>query len=244
MTQRRQITAYGLLAPDDEPLGGAVAHGEHPANTVVRWAAELTGQTISVSRVLDVSARLSAGDGVELHDDRIVFAARPSRGGAVPPRPAVVEGRPRVQRFAAYGLVTDPDGRLLLTQIADGYPGAGRWHLPGGGTDFGEQPAEGLLRELYEETAQSGVVAELLGVSHRHNPAALGPEGYPIDWHTVRTLHRVRVPAPGQPRVTEAAGGSTVAAAWFAPEEAGELALTEVAKLAIADRDRADDRGR
>ena len=57
----------------------------------------------------------------------------------------------QVQRFAAYGLVTDPAGRVLLTLIADGYPGAGRWHLPGGGTDHGEQPAAALLRELAEE---------------------------------------------------------------------------------------------
>src|SRR5262249_44649689 len=149
---------------------------------------------------------------------------------ARPPRAATVDGRPRVQRFASYGLVTDPAGRVLLTQIAGGYPGAGRWHLPGGGTEFGEQPSEGLLRELREETAQRGEVTELLAVSHRHNPAALGPEGYPIDWHTVRALFRVLVPVPDEPRVTEAAGGSTLDAAWFEPAELGALELTEVAR--------------
>src|SRR5690606_35831528 len=77
----------------------------------------------------------------------------------------------RGQRFAAYGLVTDPDDRVLLTLIAPGYPGAGHWHLPGGGTDHGEQPAAGLLRELTEETGQLGRVVDLLEVSHRHDPA-------------------------------------------------------------------------
>ena len=47
-------------------------------------------------------------------------------------------------------------GRLLLTRIADGYPGAGCWHLPGGGTDYGEQPGAALIRELVEETGQAG----------------------------------------------------------------------------------------
>src|SRR5579859_2988321 len=68
----------------------------------------------------------------------------------------------RRQRFAAYGLVTDPSGRYLLTRIAPGYPGAGSWHLPGGGTDWGETATAGLLREIVEETGQLGTVAELL----------------------------------------------------------------------------------
>src|SRR5690606_7674139 len=96
------------------------------------------------------------------------------------------DGLHRAQRFAAYAVATDPDGRVLLTRIADGYPGAGRWHLPGGGTDFGEQPGEALLRELVEESGQRGRLVELLGVASHRDAASLGPEGYPIDWHGVR----------------------------------------------------------
>jgi len=139
---------------------------------------------------------------------------------------------PRGQRFSAYALATNPDGQILLARIAPGYPGAGRWHLPGGGTDFGEQPAAAVLRELAEETDQVGRVTGLLGVSHRHNPAARGPEGYPIDWHTVRILYRIAVDAPTRPRVTEASG-STADAAWFTAEEAARLALSEVAVIAL-----------
>ncbi|MFC0526373.1 NUDIX hydrolase [Phytohabitans kaempferiae] len=150
---------------------------------------------------------------------------------AVPP----VEARPtRGQRFAAYGVATDPAGRLLLTVIAEGYPGAGLWHLPGGGTDHGEQPVAALLRELAEETNQVGRVTDLLDVTHLHRPRALGPEGYPIDWHTVRAIYRVHVDAPTEPRVTEAAGGSTAGVAWFAPAEVAELPLTDVAASAVS----------
>jgi 8-oxo-dGTP diphosphatase len=137
------------------------------------------------------------------------------------------------QRFAAYGVATDPAGRLLLTLIAEGYPGAGKWHLPGGGTDHGEQPAAALLRELAEETDQVGQVTDLLDVTHVRNPRALGPEGYPIDWHAVRAIYRVRVDTPTELRVTEAAGGSTARAAWFAPGEAAALPLTDVAAAAV-----------
>lgn len=139
----------------------------------------------------------------------------------------------RGQRFGAYGLVTDPDGRTLLTRIATGYPGAGRWHLPGGGTDHGELPEVALARELVEETGQHGRVTGLLGTSYGHNPAAIGPEGVPIDWHVVRVLFRVLVDQPTEPVVTEAAGGSTVEARWFTPAQLTGLLLTSVAATAI-----------
>jgi ADP-ribose pyrophosphatase YjhB (NUDIX family) len=143
------------------------------------------------------------------------------------------QGRPvQVRRFAVYGLVTDPAGRVLLTLIAPGYPGAGLWHLPGGGTDYGEQPAAALLRELAEEADQVGRVVDLLAVMHRHNPAALGPEGHPIDWHGIRAIYRVTVDAPTEPRVTEAAG-STVQARWFPPAATARLAKTDVAVAAL-----------
>ncbi|MBY8874145.1 NUDIX domain-containing protein [Micromonospora sp. PLK6-60] len=144
----------------------------------------------------------------------------------------------RGQRFAAYGLVTDPAGRVLLTMIAEGYPGAGRWHLPGGGTDHGEQPATGLLRELVEEAGQLGRVLGLVTVDHLHNPAALGPEGRPMDWHSVRVVYRVVVDAPTEAVVTELAGGSTARAAWFTAAQLDGLSMTGVAALATGRRGR------
>ncbi len=103
------------------------------------------------------------------------------------------DGLHQAQRFAAYAVATDPDGNVLLTQVAPGYPGAGRWHLPGGGTDYGESPAPALLRELVEETGQAGVIGELLGAASHRDAAQIGPEGYPIDWHGVRVFFLVKV---------------------------------------------------
>jgi 8-oxo-dGTP diphosphatase len=149
-----------------------------------------------------------------------------SRGPIKPPTD-------RRQRFGAYGLVTDPADRILLTQIAPGYPGAGNWHLPGGGTDHGEQPASGLLRELVEESGQLGRVTGLLSVDNLHNPAALGPEGRPLDWHGVRVIYRVEVAAPTEPEVTELAGGSTARAAWFVRQDVAGLRLSDLAATAL-----------
>lgn len=143
--------------------------------------------------------------------------------------------RTRVQRFAAYGLVTDPAGRLLLTRISEGYPGAGTWHLPGGGTDFGELPEDGLLRELAEETGQVGRVTRLLDVTHYHNPAAMGPEGRPMDWHTIRVVYRAVVDEPTVPRVVEATGGSTDQVAWYEPAELPAIRLNQFARSVITE---------
>jgi 8-oxo-dGTP diphosphatase len=145
----------------------------------------------------------------------------------------------RHQRFAAYGLVTGPDGQVLLTRIAQGYPGAGRWHLPGGGTDFGETAAAGLLRELIEETDQRGHITGLLTVSHLHQRAARGPEEVAIDWHGVRVVFRALVDRPTRPRVMEGPG-STQEAEWFDPAKALSLDLTDVAHEAVANLTHSD----
>ncbi|HKD97101.1 MAG TPA: NUDIX domain-containing protein, partial [Micromonosporaceae bacterium] len=136
----------------------------------------------------------------------------------------------RRQRFAAYGHVTDPSERVLLTLIADGFPGAGVWHLPGGGTDFGESAEAGLHREIIEETAQRPEIGALLRVSHRHQTR--GADGRLMDWHGVRAVYAVRVSQPTAPQVLER-NGSTAAASWFTLPEVLELPLTEVAQEAL-----------
>jgi ADP-ribose pyrophosphatase YjhB (NUDIX family) len=145
------------------------------------------------------------------------------------------DGLHRAQRFAAYAIATDPRDRLLLTRVAPGYPGAGCWHLPGGGTDYGEQPGTALIRELVEETGQQGRLIELLGVASHRDAASLGPEGYPIDWHGVRAFYRVFVDAPTEVVVKDV-GGSTSEACWMALKEVAQLPaeqLTEVTAEAL-----------
>jgi 8-oxo-dGTP diphosphatase len=145
------------------------------------------------------------------------------------------DGLHRAQRFAAYAIATDPFENLLLTRIAPGYPGAGCWHLPGGGTDYGEQPGTALIRELVEETGQQGRLIELLGVASHRDAASLGPEGYPIDWHGVRAFYRVVVDHPTEVQVGDV-GGSTSEARWMPLKEVADLpsdTLTEVTAEAL-----------
>jgi ADP-ribose pyrophosphatase YjhB (NUDIX family) len=146
--------------------------------------------------------------------------------------PLEAPSKVRRQRFAAYALATDPKGSVLLARVAAGYPGEGKWHLPGGGTDIGEAAMAGLVRELAEETGQTGRVESVLDIASLHDTAALGPEGHPMDFHGVAAVYRVRVEKPTKPRVTDP-GGSTAEAGWFAPHEALGLELTTTARAAL-----------
>ena len=206
---------------DVEAYGGELRNEIDGTTDLVDWAepAELAGRPLMpfTARILGVPPVVPPDPDAPTY--------RPVRASEPDPR--------RGQRFGAYGVVTDPAGRILLTRIAAGYPGAGLWHLPGGGTDHGELPEDALARELLEETGQRGRVAELLGTSHHHNPAAIGPDGVPVDWHVLRAVFRVYVDTPTEAVVTEAAGGSTDVAAWFTPEEAAALPLTEIARTAL-----------
>jgi 8-oxo-dGTP diphosphatase len=235
-----RVTALRLATADVVRLpSGPLEHTDRIVYDVVRTGGslrdEVAGSTDRVAwagpaelaswPLLPWTARLLGGDAPDVPFENETSAPTAPEGTR--------RGPDRVQRFGAYALATDPAGRVLLTRIASGYPGAGRWHLPGGGTDHGETPEQALERELVEETAQHGRVVGLLETSHRHDPAALGPERVPIDWHGIRVLFRVRIDRPTEPRVTEEAGGSTAAAGWFTPGEAAALPLTEIARSAV-----------
>lgn len=176
---------------------------------------EVAGQPMTpfVSRVLEV-----AGAPVTLRPDFEPAADGQSANPASPPR--------RGQRFGAYGVTTDADDRVLLARISEGYPGAGNWHLPGGGVDFGEQPRAAVERELYEETGQHGEVGDLLDVTSFRTRRAIGPEGYPLDWHGVRAIFRVFVAQPTRAHVVEMAGGSTSESKWWPRRALDDLPIT------------------
>jgi 8-oxo-dGTP diphosphatase len=65
-----------------------------------------------------------------------------------------------VRPIIGLGAIVWKDGRVLMVQRGRP-PRAGIWSLPGGAQDLGESVAEGIRREIAEET---GVQIELLGL--------------------------------------------------------------------------------
>jgi 8-oxo-dGTP diphosphatase len=222
-----RLTHFDRILYHVRVTGGELRDEADGSTNAARWFAKDELAEIAMlpwlSRFLDYPVSV----------DPASIAAAVAASRPVPRDPVDV----RFQRFSAYGVVRDPAGRILLTRIAAGYPGAGHWHLPGGGTDFGETARDGLLREIREETGQEAVVGDLLTVVDMHNPRAYGPEQRALDWHTVRAIFDVRVSQPTVPFV-DLLGGSTDRVAWFTPAEASQLRLNRLAQAVLADHAR------
>lgn len=135
-------------------------------------------------------------------------------------------GVSRRRRIGAYGLAVDDDRGVLLIRVREGYPGAGRWTLPGGGLEHGEHPHDGLRREYLEETGLHCELGDfLLTDSHRLTRGER-------DLHLLRLVWRVTVPTDADPEVLEQ-DGSTEAVAWHRLDEVRDLPLLSVATRAL-----------
>lgn len=130
------------------------------------------------------------------------------------------------QRIAAYNVVVDEHGRLLLVRLSDITEAPGAWTLPGGGIDFGEHPEEGAIRELREETGLHGRIVELLTVDSAHHLAHDAEGEY--DYHSVRIVYRSEVAGAELVHETDE---STDMARWFSFEELDEITLVPMGAL-------------
>ena len=142
----------------------------------------------------------------------------------------MTDGLRRVTRVAAYAVCTDDEDRLLLCRIAPGHSDRfeGWWTLPGGGLEHGEDPRDGALRELTEETGYAGELLGLLDVSSWHSRLTHPQDGEELDWHGIRILYRCRV-VGGELR--DEADGSTDTCRWFGADELAEAPLVDIARL-------------
>ncbi|HEY6745722.1 MAG TPA: DUF2087 domain-containing protein [Mycobacteriales bacterium] len=123
----------------------------------------------------------------------------------------------RFQRVAAYGIARDGD--LVLLSRLSRSPHQGRWTLPGGGLDFGERPADAVVREVYEETGLHVRVEELLDADAEL--WTFTKEDGPREAHAVRFVYRVTV-VGGTLGVVEV-DGSTDDARWWPMSDLPEL---------------------
>jgi ADP-ribose pyrophosphatase YjhB (NUDIX family) len=108
------------------------------------------------------------------------------------------------------GVLVVRDGRLLLVRRTMN-PGRGKWSVPAGYLDHGEDPRETAVREMREETGLGIAIDGLVDVIH--NPPAEGGA-------SILILYRARI-LGGE----LAAGDDADAAGFFALDEMPELAF-------------------
>jgi 8-oxo-dGTP diphosphatase len=110
------------------------------------------------------------------------------------------------QRVGAYAICVQ-DGAVLLSRFTR----SGRWTLPGGGVDHGEDPRDAVVREVFEETGLAFAAGHLLDVQSRRWENT-DPDGTAVDVHGVQLLFAGSVTGG---TLTHEIGGSSDRAAWI-----------------------------
>jgi 8-oxo-dGTP diphosphatase len=129
----------------------------------------------------------------------------------------------RRQRVAAYVVVGRADDVLLARWTG---PRGPEWTLPGGGLDFGEDPADAAVREVREETGYTVRLDRLLIVNsfRRVLPDA------PIDFHAIQIVYAGTVIGGD---LCHEVDGSTDMAAWYPRAEVAALTRVPLVDLGL-----------
>ena len=122
-------------------------------------------------------------------------------------------------RIAAYGLVLQ-EQCILLCRLSHHVPKhVGHWTLPGGGLNFGEDPAAALVREVYEETGLTVAPSGVAGVDSFYT------DHEDHAFHAVRIVYHTALRAG---TLTNELDGSTDLCAWWSLAEAQALPLVDL----------------
>lgn len=132
--------------------------------------------------------------------------------------------KPRRTRVSAYGVIVRNE-RILLVRCSADSDAQGQWTLPGGGIEFGEDPAHAAVREVREETGLDVALDALLTIDSRFVRTDTA------DHHAIRVIYSAHV--TGGTLAVEV-GGSTDACEWIPLTHASELPLVELANIGIS----------
>ncbi|WP_069808315.1 NUDIX hydrolase [Vulcanisaeta thermophila] len=124
------------------------------------------------------------------------------------------------------GAVVVYEGNRILLIKRGSEPNAGKWSIPGGMVEAGENPEEAVLRELYEETGVRGRVTGLFGIYQYIERDSNGA----VKYHFLLLDYLIE-PLGGEPR----ASSDAVDLGIFSVDEAMRLDLTDTARQLLMD---------
>ncbi len=124
----------------------------------------------------------------------------------------------------ATAVVINEAGHVLLHRRSDN----GQWWLPGGAIDPGEEPADAIAREVWEETAVRVVPERVLGVYGGPEYTGRYPNGDQIAMVSIAFLCR---PVDGEPRVNDE---ESLEVRYFPPDALPELEPRHWSRIELA----------
>lgn len=134
-------------------------------------------------------------------------------------------GRDLVLMPAATGVVLDERRRLVLVKHSN----HGMWVVPGGALDPGESPADGVVREVWEESGLWVEPVKLRGVYGGPQFCITYKNGDQVAY--VTSVFECR-PLSGRLRHD---GDETLDAGWFTEEECAALEISPWSRRVLAD---------
>lgn len=164
---------------------------------------EVVPHGIDPAAVLQAHGLVPVWVGAEVVGGDVVLLYRVAQGERPEPH----------QRLGAYAVVRarhEGVDSLLLTTFSRSDREV--WGLPGGGVDAGEDPTDGAVREVWEETGQRITDLVPLELVSRHWTGR-APSGRLEDYHAISAVYLAACPEPVTPVVHDV-GGSTAEAAW------------------------------
>jgi len=132
-------------------------------------------------------------------------------------------------RLAAYALIRDDAGRILLALWNEGEQR--RWTLPGGGVELAETVEEGAVREVREETGYDVRLDGLLGVDSAVFSPTRRLTGTDRPLKAVRVVFAATVTGG---ELTHEVDGTTDEARWFAKDEIARLPRVSLVDIALS----------
>ncbi|PLC67748.1 DNA mismatch repair protein MutT [Vulcanisaeta sp. EB80] len=123
------------------------------------------------------------------------------------------------------GAIVIKDNKILLVRRG-AEPNRGKWSIPGGMVEAGEDPKDAVLRELMEET---GIVGRVLGLFGIYQYVELDTKGR-VKYHFLLMDYLVD-PISGEPR----ASSDALEVNFFSLSEALNLDLTDTARQLVQD---------
>lgn len=130
-------------------------------------------------------------------------------------------------RLASYGVLIHEDRILLAHWRAHGRSG---WTLPGGGVEPGEDPVEGAVREIWEETGYHASIDEFLGIDSHIIKSSDRLRGGRGPMQALRIVYRASI-IGGELR--NEVHGSTDEARWFDLDEIADLRTVSLVRVGL-----------